>query len=61
MKKLDIEERIPSENDQFNTTTIIRTLDGKTIAGDEFTQEALNYQILLGKIDTLLENLNLDA
>ncbi|KAL9059358.1 MAG: hypothetical protein Q9162_001227 [Coniocarpon cinnabarinum] len=39
---------------------MIRTLDGDE-AGDEFTQDALNYQILLGKIDTLLENLHLDA
>ena len=39
---------------------VIRTLDGE-IAGDEFEQDALNYQILLGKIDTLLENLKLDA
>lgn len=38
----------------------IRTLDGE-IAGDEFAQDAVNYQILLGKIDHLLENLNLDA
>ena len=39
---------------------VIRTLDGDE-AGDEFAQDALNYQILLGKIDTLLENLDLDA
>lgn len=39
---------------------VIRTLDGE-IAGDEFASDALNYQILLGKIDTLLENLKLDA
>ncbi|KAF2203881.1 hypothetical protein GQ43DRAFT_461227 [Delitschia confertaspora ATCC 74209] len=38
----------------------VRTLDGK-IAGDEFAQDAINYQILLGKIDTLLENLDLEA
>jgi ankyrin repeat/BTB/POZ domain-containing protein 1 len=38
----------------------IRTLDGE-IAGDEFAQDAINYQILLGKIDQLLDNLNLDA
>lgn len=38
----------------------VRTLDGQ-IAGDEFAQDAINYQILLGKIDTLLEDLNLDA
>ncbi|CAI6339242.1 unnamed protein product [Periconia digitata] len=38
----------------------VRTLDGE-IAGDEFAQDAINYQILLGKIDALLERLNLDA
>jgi len=39
---------------------ILRTLDGE-IAGDEFLSDALNYQILLGKIDGLLESLKLDA
>lgn len=39
---------------------VIRTLDGEE-AGDEFAQDALNYQILLGKIDHLLEHLHLDA
>ncbi|KAL8850206.1 MAG: hypothetical protein Q9221_004805 [Calogaya cf. arnoldii] len=38
----------------------IRTLDGE-IAGDEFASDAINYQILLGKIDRLLERLKLDA
>jgi ankyrin repeat/BTB/POZ domain-containing protein 1 len=38
----------------------IRTLDGD-IAGDEFAADAINYQVLLGKIDKLLERLNLDA
>ncbi|KAF1962814.1 ankyrin repeat and BTB/POZ domain-containing protein 1 [Byssothecium circinans] len=38
----------------------VRTLDGE-MAGDEFAQDAINYQILLGKIDRLLENLGLDA
>ncbi|KAL8964480.1 MAG: hypothetical protein Q9183_004422, partial [Haloplaca sp. 2 TL-2023] len=38
----------------------IRTLDGE-IAGDEFAGDAINYQILLGKIDALLEKLRLDA
>jgi ankyrin repeat/BTB/POZ domain-containing protein 1 len=38
----------------------IRTLDGEPV-GDEFLQDAQNYQILLGKIDSLLEKLNLDA
>jgi len=39
---------------------VIRNLDGEEV-GDEFAQDAMNYQILLGKIDTLLEKLNLDA
>ena len=38
----------------------VRTLDGE-IAGDEFAADAINYQILLGKIDKLLEQLKLDA
>jgi ankyrin repeat/BTB/POZ domain-containing protein 1 len=38
----------------------VRTLDGD-IAGDELAQDAINFQILLRKIDTLLENLDLDA
>lgn len=38
----------------------IRTLDGE-IAGDEFAGDAINYQILLGKIDRLLDRLKLDA
>lgn len=38
----------------------VRTLDGE-IAGDEFAADAVNYQILLGKIDRLLDNLKLDA
>jgi hypothetical protein len=42
------------------TAGVIRNLDGEEV-GDEFAQDAMNYQILLGKIDTLLEKLNLDA
>ena len=38
----------------------VRTLDGE-LAGDEFAGDAINYQILLGKIDALLERLKLDA
>ena len=38
----------------------IRTLDGE-VAGDEFAADAINYQVLLGKIDKLLEKLKLDA
>lgn len=38
----------------------IRTLDGD-LAGDEFASDAINYQVLLGKLDALLERLKLDA
>jgi hypothetical protein len=39
---------------------VVRTLDGQ-IAGDEFAQDALNYQILLGKIETLMDSLGIDG
>ncbi|SMQ50189.1 unnamed protein product [Zymoseptoria tritici ST99CH_3D7] len=39
---------------------VVRTLDGE-IAGDEFAQDAMNYQILLGKIETLMDGLGLDG
>ncbi|CZR51664.1 probable ankyrin repeat and BTB/POZ domain-containing protein 1 [Phialocephala subalpina] len=38
----------------------IKTLDGE-VAGDEFAADAINYQVLLGKIDKLLDKLKLDA
>lgn len=41
-------------------TGTIRTLDGE-MAGDELEGDAINYQILLGKINGLLEKLKLDA
>ncbi|KJZ69356.1 hypothetical protein HIM_11257 [Hirsutella minnesotensis 3608] len=37
-----------------------RTLDGGR-ADDEFASDAINYQVLLGKIDAMLERLKLDA
>jgi ankyrin repeat/BTB/POZ domain-containing protein 1 len=39
---------------------IIKTLDGDVVE-DEFDSDAINYQILLEKLDRLLEKLNLDA
>ncbi|KAI9732017.1 MAG: hypothetical protein M1818_007612 [Claussenomyces sp. TS43310] len=63
-----IDMSVPEAQNGFHSdaapTTIIngeiRTLDGE-IAGDEFASDAINYQVLLGKIDTLLERLKLDA
>lgn len=46
--------------ENLETQGVVRTLDGE-IAGDEFAQDAMNYQILLGKIETLMENLGLDG
>ncbi|CAD6587420.1 MAG: hypothetical protein ASARMPREDX12_002838 [Alectoria sarmentosa] len=48
-----------SEKMTMNNGTI-RTLDGE-MAGDELEGDAINYQILLGKIDGLLDRLKLDA
>ncbi|PLB49242.1 ankyrin repeat and BTB/POZ domain protein [Aspergillus steynii IBT 23096] len=39
---------------------VIRTLDGE-VAGDEFTKDAINYEILMAKLDKILEDLDLDA
>ena len=39
---------------------LVRTLSGD-IAGDEFASDAFHYQLLLGRIETLLETLKLDA
>jgi ankyrin repeat/BTB/POZ domain-containing protein 1 len=56
-----IEEKVMEQSDvQAASAGVIRNLDGEEV-GDEFAQDAMNYQILLGKIDTLLERLNLDA
>lgn len=42
------------------TGSVVRTLEG-VIVNDEFDLDAQNYQILLRKIDTMLERLKLDA
>lgn len=38
----------------------IKTLDGAVVE-DEFSKDAINYQILMEKLDRILESLNLDA
>lgn len=60
---IDMDATPPPDSAELERLTeggVVRTLDGE-IAGDEFAQDALNYQILLGKIDKLLEDLKLDA
>ena len=51
------EEHVPK---LLDGNQVIRTLDGK-VAGDEFAADALNFEILMGKIDMILDNLHLDA
>lgn len=58
-------ERYPQETDAKKiavgqTTGVVRTLDGEEV-DDEFDLDAQNYQILLRKIDDMLEKLKLDA
>lgn len=43
-----------------NPGGVVRTLDGELVE-DEFASDAINYQLLLQKIDTMLEKLKLDA
>ncbi|OTA94530.1 hypothetical protein M434DRAFT_394581 [Hypoxylon sp. CO27-5] len=43
-----------------NPGGVVRTLDGELVE-DEFASDAINYQLLLRKIDTMLEKLKLDA
>lgn len=57
---IDVSSTMPKpELDPFADGQI-RTLDGD-IADDVFVADAINYQILLGKIEGLLERLHLDA
>ncbi|PWY83464.1 ankyrin repeat and BTB/POZ domain protein [Aspergillus heteromorphus CBS 117.55] len=50
----------PEQTPEGKEAALIRTLDGE-IAVDEFDKDAINYQILMDKLDRILENLNLDA
>ncbi|EED15397.1 ankyrin repeat and BTB/POZ domain protein [Talaromyces stipitatus ATCC 10500] len=56
------EEVVPGDhpNQADDHVAIIRTLDGAVVE-DEFDQDAMNYNILLDKLDRLLERLNLEA
>ncbi|KPM41960.1 hypothetical protein AK830_g4544 [Neonectria ditissima] len=61
----DAPSAVPEANGQGDTgdagkVDIVRTLDGKVVE-DEFASDAINYQILLGKIDAMLDRLKLDA
>lgn len=53
-------EKSEGEAKGEGTGGVIRTLDGDVVT-DEFDSDARNYQILLQKIDAMLERLKLDA
>ena len=53
------DSQIPAKDGQLNSGTI-KTLDGELVS-DDLEGDAINYQILLGKIDALLERMKLDA
>jgi len=57
--------KTPPSNDHASLDSIpegqmLKTLDGGFV-GDEFHQDTANYNYLIGKIDTLLEKLRLEA
>lgn len=56
----DLQQPSSSSIEALLTSGAVRTLDGE-LAGDEMAAMAVDYQILLGKIDRLLEKLKLDA
>ncbi|KAJ5241962.1 uncharacterized protein N7469_000289 [Penicillium citrinum] len=56
---LDISKPV-EQADDAGAYREIRTLDGAVVE-DEFSEDAMNYQILMEKLDALLETLNLDA
>lgn len=55
-----IQTSTPDGQHSIMPSGAVRTLDGE-VAGDEMAADAINYQILLEKIDNLLDQLKLDA
>ncbi|KAI0385053.1 hypothetical protein F5Y04DRAFT_246749 [Hypomontagnella monticulosa] len=51
---------VVSEKTRVEPGGVVRTLDGELV-DDEFASDAINYQLLLQKIDIMLEKLKLDA
>ncbi|KAK0392869.1 hypothetical protein NLU13_2363 [Sarocladium strictum] len=58
--KAEIKAEVEKIDEEAGKEGAVTTLDGEK-AEDEFESDALNYQILLGKIDEMLERLKLDA
>ncbi|RAL11038.1 ankyrin repeat and BTB/POZ domain protein [Aspergillus homomorphus CBS 101889] len=61
VEALDLKPAQPeAQQEPHPQQPLIRTLDGEVVV-DEFDQDALNYQILMDKLDRILETLELDA
>jgi ankyrin repeat/BTB/POZ domain-containing protein 1 len=62
IEALDVSEETPSDKSLQLQEGIseIRALDGALVV-DEFSEDAMNYEFLLEKLDDLLERLNLEA
>jgi ankyrin repeat/BTB/POZ domain-containing protein 1 len=58
--KLSKETAAPQSQQPQRNVPEIRALDGALVV-DEFSEDAMNYEILLEKLDDLLERLNLEA
>ncbi|KAK1585328.1 BTB/POZ domain-containing protein [Colletotrichum navitas] len=56
----EVAPAVPSAEDGGQGDGGVKTLGGE-VAEDEFASDAINYQILLGKIDAVLDRLKLDA
>lgn len=56
----EFERVVKKEDEDGDEGAGVTTLDGGAVR-DEFESDAINYQILLGKIDAMLDRLRLDA
>ncbi|KAL4805862.1 hypothetical protein BDV18DRAFT_140017 [Aspergillus unguis] len=71
VEQIDLGSNVPAQNNGDSLPQppvangqdhgpVLKTLDGE-VAEDEFSKDAINYQILMEKLDQILESLNLDA
>jgi hypothetical protein len=57
---LSTEDQVKSGVADADQADFVKTIDGDMVE-DEFESDAINYQVLLGKIDVMLDRLKLDA
>ncbi|KAK8024202.1 hypothetical protein PG993_012268 [Apiospora rasikravindrae] len=56
----DVKDYDAEQTTEVGVNGVVRTLDGELV-DDEFASDAVNYQLLLQKIDGMLDKLKLDA